>query len=115
MKRLFHLGLAALVAASLYVPASARQGNHSHGAGKSTGPAKSLPSESSKASTRSNKGGKVKGFERAEEAQEMNKGADAQRGFTVAPGVEKAEAKQAGKTTVKGGKKNHTAQGNKNN
>ncbi len=114
MKTLFHLGLAALVAASLSVPASARQGNHSHGAGKSTGPAKSLPSESSKASARSNKGGKVKGLERAEEAQEMNK-ADAQRGFTVAPGVEKAEGKQAGKTTVKGGKKSHATQGNKNN
>ena len=91
MKKLFHLGLAALVAAFLAMPASAGQGNHGH------------------------KGGKVKGLERTEEVQEMNKRADAQRGFTVAPGVEKAESKQAGKVSVKGGKKSHTPKGKKNN
>ena len=45
----------------------------------------------------------------------MNKRADAQRGFTVGPGVEKAESKQAGKASVKGGKKSHTPKGKKNN
>jgi hypothetical protein len=74
-----------------------------------------LPLEASKASTRSNKGGKVKGLERAEEVQEMNKRADAQRGFTVGPGVEKAESKQAGEASVKGGKKSYTPKGKKNN
>lgn len=74
-----------------------------------------MPLEASKASTRSNKGGKVKGLERAEEVQEMNKRAGAQRGFTVGPGVEKAESKQAGKASVKGGKKSHTPKGKKNN
>jgi len=68
MKKLFHLGLAALVAAFLAMPASAGQGNHGH------------------------KGGKVKGLERTEEVQEMNKRADAQRGFTVAPGLRKRKA-----------------------
>jgi hypothetical protein len=115
MKGMFHLGLAALVAGFLAMPAPAGQGNHSQGAGKSTSHAKSLPSASSKASTRSNKAGKVKGLERAEEVQGMNKRDDAQRGFTVAPGVEKAESKQAGKASVKGGKKSHTPKGLKNN
>ncbi len=115
MKRLFQFGVAALVAAFLAVPASAGQGNHSHGVGKSSNHVKSLPSKSSNASAHSNKGGEVKGLERAEEVQGMNKRADAQRGFTVAPGVEKAEGEQVGKTSVKGGKKSHTPKGKRNN
>ncbi len=42
-------------------------------------------------SKRSNKGGKVRGLERAEQVQAMNTKADANRGFAVASGVEKAE------------------------
>ncbi len=116
MKKVPSLALATLVAVFLAVPASARHRNHSHGAGKSSSHVKRLPSKSSKASARSNKGGEVKGLERAEEVQEMNRRADAQRGFTVAPGVEKAEGEHSGKTTMRDGKKGHTPKGkNKNN
>ncbi len=113
MKRLLHLGLATLVVAFVAIPAVADSGKHGHRARGSPSHVK-VSSKSSKASVRSNKGGKVKGRERAEEVQEMNKRADARRGFSVAPGVENAEGKHATKKTVKAHKKGHTHNGKKN-
>jgi len=51
------------------------------------------------ASERTNKHGKVRGRERAEAAQSMNTSADANRGYTVAPGVEGAEAGSSEETS----------------
>jgi len=69
MKKVLYCSVAFLAALLLVIPTAAQKG-------------------------RSNRGGNVRGNERAEEVQEMNKKADANRGFTVAPGVEKAESKK---------------------
>ncbi len=84
MKRLLQAALAMMVALFLTAPVWAGQGKgegHAYGRHKTHG----------SHSKRSNKHGKMRGKERAEEVQEMNKGADKNRGFTVAPGIEKAE------------------------
>ncbi len=62
MKKVLYAGLSFLVFALLAMPAAAQKGH-------------------------SNKSGTVRGNERAEEVQQMNKGA-------IAPGVEKAESKK---------------------
>ncbi len=98
MKRLIGLGVAIVVAVFLAAPGYARQGR-GQGGGNSSGAR--LSSHAPKPNTRSNKGGKVRGRERAEEVQEMNKRADRERGFDVAPGVEKAEAGKTGKKSHK--------------
>ncbi len=112
MKKSVYAALALLVTAFLTMPGWARQGNSHHGTGKASTHHHTSSSKSSHASARSNKGGKVRGLERAEEVQEMNKRADANRGFTVAPGVEKAESQQTVKTTAKTGKKSQTSKAN---
>jgi hypothetical protein len=94
MKKILYLGLAFLVFGFLALPAFARANSH----GKSATHIKT--SKASKSTAHSNKGGTVKGLERAEEVQAANSKADAKRGFTVAPGVEKAEGE-----TVSPGKK----------
>jgi hypothetical protein len=95
MKKLLYTGLALLVFGCLAMPASAQGQAH----GKSA--VHSKASTHSQASARSNKGGQVRGLQRAAEVQSMNGRADAKRGFTVAPGVEKAEGETATKTTHK--------------
>ncbi len=89
MKKILYLGLAFLGFAFLGLPAFARANSH----GKSATHAKT--SKASKSTAHSNKGAAVKGLERAEEVQTADSKADAKRGFTVAPGVEKAEGKTA--------------------
>lgn len=102
MKKLLHSGLTLVVLAFLTTPAWAEKGGHSHGspaaASHSKGASHSV-GHKRMSSKRSNKRGDVHGLERAEEVQAMNTKADANRGFTVAPGVEKAE----GETTAKPG------------
>ncbi len=66
----------------------AQRGGHHSGRPAFTPPPPPPPSGSMQ---RSNEGGKTRGLERAEESQEMNTRADKNRGFSVAPGVEKAE------------------------
>ena len=112
MKKSVYAALALLVTAFLTMPGWARQGNAHHGTGKASTHHHTSSSKSPHAGARSNQGGKVRGLERAEEVQAMNKRADANRGFTVAPGVEKAESLQAGKTAAKTGKKSQTRKGN---
>ncbi len=94
MKRLLQAALAMMVALFLTAPVWAGQGK---GEGHAYGRHKMHRNHSK----RSNKYGKVRGKERAEEVQEMNKGADKNRGFTVAPGVEKAEGDSVGKNSRK--------------
>lgn len=102
MKKVFYCGLGLLVSTLLTTPASAQRGGRGHGlthASQSLGSDKdkNKNTHSMKASNhnRSNKGGTVRGKERAEEVQSMNKKADTNRGFTTASGVEKAETKTA--------------------
>lgn len=112
MNKLFHAGLAIFVVSLLTTLGWARQGRSEHGTAKAPAHARMSSPRSSKASARSNRSGKVRGLERAEGVQEMNKRADAERGFTVAPGVEKAEKHQAGEKAGKAGKKGKTRKGN---
>ncbi len=91
---IFAIGLTSLLA----VPARAQKGGH--GRPNSRGVTavshrKTTSSHVRRVRARSNQGGKVRGLERAEEVQSTNAGADANRGFTVAPGVEKAEQRAA--------------------
>ncbi len=65
----------------------AQRGGHPSGRPTFTPP----PPPPSTSMQRSNAGGQVRGLERAEASQEVNTRADKNRGFTVAPGVEKAE------------------------
>lgn len=106
MKKVLYSGVAVLVFAFLTVPAWAQEGGGGHGSGKSV-KASSKSKASTHASagahtpasgTRSNKGGEVRGTARAEEVQKMNTRADEERGFTVAPGLAKAEQQAGGKT-----------------
>lgn len=84
MKRLFQAALAMMVASFLTAPVWAGQGKgHGHAYGHHK--------MHHKHGKRSNQGGAVTGKERAEEVQGMNTGADKNRGFTVAPGIEKTE------------------------
>ncbi len=102
MKRVLYLMLAVLVLGLL--PAWAQRGRHGGGTGKAAEVKVSKDSASthSQMSTeRSNKGGQVRGLERAEEVQAMNAKADAKRGFTVAPGVEKAEGETSTNKSAK--------------
>lgn len=81
-----------LTAGLLLSPAAlrgAQRGGHPSGRPAFTPP----PPPPSASIQRSNEGGRTRGLERAEESQEMNTRADKNRGFTVAPGVEKAEQK----------------------
>lgn len=111
MRKVAYAGLALMVWGLLAAPAWAQKGGHGGRGGRSTAGTsrsgtssdRSVPSHPSMASQRSNKGGEVRGLERAKEVQAMNKRADANRGFTVAPGVEKAEARQATAKTAERG------------
>ena len=105
MKRVPYSGLAFLILALLSMPAWAQARSHSN-APVHTGfsRAKSSRGRSSRHATvsrhakpndRSNKGGRVRGRERAEEVHLMNRRRDAHRGFTAAPGVERAEGERA--------------------
>ncbi len=94
MKRLLQAALAMMVALFLTAPVWAGQGK---GEGHAYGRHKMHRNHSK----RSNKYEKKHGKERAEEVQEMNTRADKNRGFTVAPGVEKAEGDSVGKNSRK--------------
>lgn len=121
MKKVLCSGLTILVLGFLTVPAWAQKGGHGQGAGKSMGASgvthgkassHSPSSHSSMAGERSNKGGQVRGRERAREVQGMNTTADTERGFTTAPGLDKAD-QQAGKHTAGHGQSApHGKQGN---
>ncbi len=100
MKRLSYFILAFAVMTFLAVPAWAQKGGQGGHHGKSSTHASAHHSKHS--TTRSNAGGKTQGLERAEQVQEKNTKADANRGFTVAPGVEKAETKTGAKPVGKG-------------
>ncbi len=81
-----------LLAAGLMLSPAALRGAQ-RGGHPSGRPAFTPPPPPPSASIRSNEGGQTRGVERAETSQEMNTRADKNRGFTVAPGVEKAERK----------------------
>ncbi len=97
------LCLSALILALVAVPAWAQHrsaaGDRHASSAAITAPNQEPKPERTRMSTlRSNKGGKVRGRERAEQVQALNAKADTKRGFTVAPGVEKAEGKTPAKT-----------------
>ncbi len=98
MKKVLYPLFAIVVLGFLAVPAWAQKVGGAHRAQKAsvtsheTVSTPAAPEHSRMSTKRSNKGGKVRGLERAEEVQAMNTKADAKRGFTVASGVEKAEA-----------------------
>jgi len=109
----FHLGSIFLALAFLSTAVLAQRGGHGHGSGIASGAPhpgqhhglhsgkskdKVADSKKTKENTHSNKGGAVRGKERAEEVQGTHKKADANRGFTTASGVEKAEAKTTTKS-----------------
>jgi len=99
MKKVVYSGLALLVLVCLTGTAWAQKGGRGGGGGKPAGVRAashgkaSTPSASKASPTsveRSNKGGEVRGQERAEEVQSMNTKADTERGFTTAAGLEQA-------------------------
>jgi hypothetical protein len=85
--KLFHGMLAIAVCGFLTSPVWARGQGGSHG--NSAMHAHSANGHSAHAhhSMRSNKGGAVRGLNRAQQAQSMNSKADTERGFTSAPGM----------------------------
>ncbi len=97
MKRLLQAALAMMVALFLTAPVWAGQGK---GEGHAYGRHKMHRNHSK----RSNKHGAVRGKERAEEVQGMNTRADKNRGFTVAPGIEKTEGERVVKNSRKPGR-----------
>jgi len=96
MKKLGHLFLALLVSLSMSLPVLAKEGKSHH-----TSTSKHTP----KSAVRSNKGGKAAGeptgTARAKEVQALNKRADANRGFTTAPGLNKDKDKDKDKDADK--------------
>jgi len=110
MRKVVYSGLALLVLGCLAGTAWAQKGGRGGGGGKPAGVRAasrgkaSTPSASKASPTsveRSNKGGEVRGTERAEEVQSMNTKADTERGFTTAPGLEKAGQPAAEKEKAK--------------
>src|SRR2546422_3827765 len=105
MKRVFYSGLAFLILALLSMPATAQARSHRNapvhtgfsGARFSRGRSSrhATVSRHAKSNDRSNKGGRVRGRERAEEVHVMNRRRDAHSGFTVAPRAERAEGERA--------------------
>ncbi len=97
MKKVLYPLFAIVVLGLLAVPTWAQKASGAHRALKAsvtsheTASTPAAPEHSRISSKRSNKGGKVRGLERAEQVQAMNTKADANRGFAVASGVEKAE------------------------
>ena len=94
MRKLLYTGLAFLLPAFLLMPPRAQARSHSdaavHGSSRHA-----TVSRHVKSNERSNKGGRVRGRERAEEVHAMNRRRDAHRGFTAAPRVERAEGERA--------------------
>ncbi len=97
--------MASLVLACLSLPAWAQKGSYGgvRTAHAATGMSHSKKSshKSSMAADRSNKGGAVRGETRAEEVQQENSKADAERGFTEASGMTPTTGKAAGQTKGK--------------
>jgi len=112
MKNALYCTTALLVLALLPTSASAQRSGRSHESGirssrnhdsdKSKNTAKDTDSSKVAKQNRSNKGGAVRGKARAEQVQSLNNKADTNRGFTIAPGVEKAETKTAGNNSHAG-------------
>ena len=88
-QRRAHVGASSSARIGMSARAAGAQIDHSSSASARTG-----------AEARTNKGGELRGLERAEAAQSTNTRADVNRGFTVAPGVEKAETKHAAKESA---------------
>ncbi len=102
VKKAINTALMVGVAFQLAMPAWAQRGGHGRGAMSSAGvraasshhlavSSESNSLHSQKVRGRSNRHGRMRGLERAEQVQNRNTRADANRGFTVAPGVERAE------------------------
>ncbi len=93
MKKALHLGLGLFVLLFFAVSGWASHGRR----GKSSGNSATglTHSHAVKSSARSNAGGKTRGTERAEQIQSKNTTADTNRGFTTAPGLDKAEKHSA--------------------
>ena len=85
MKRVPYSGLAFLILALLSMPAWAQARSHSNAAAHGRFSRHATVSRHAKSNDRSNKGGRVRGRERAEEVHAMNRHRDAHRGFAVAP------------------------------
>lgn len=83
--RLFHCLLALLACGALSLPAWAQGQAGSHGKGQAS--LHRHTGINSHAAGRSNKGGAVRGLDRAKEVQGLNTKADTERGFTTAPGL----------------------------
>lgn len=98
MKKVLYTVLAILVCSFVAVPTWAQKGGHGRGAGKgASASAHSVSSHTPMSTERSNKGGEVRGVERAEEVQAMNPKGE------PAPGLQKAE-EQVKKEAVHGKK-----------
>jgi hypothetical protein len=112
MRKATYLTLAVLVMGFLTVPAWAQKGGNGHAAGKSSASLHAKSSaHTSMASQRSNNDGKVRGKARAEEVQAMNTKADAERGFTEAPGLSKTGTPTTGRSSTKGQSATHNQKG----
>ncbi len=124
MKKLFNLALALMVLGFLASPGWAQ--GRGRGGGKAKGGDASAASqdqdsdnhESSHSAkgkkhsdmpSRSNKGGAVRGRERAEEVHEMNSKSDADRDSSTSVGHEKSKKPVAGKSTTSGGSSKHSS------
>ena len=95
MKRVLYSGLAFLILALLSMPATARARSHSDKAVHGRSSRHAAASRHAKSNDCSNKGGRVRGRERAEEVHAMNRRRDAHHGFTAAPRAERAEGERA--------------------
>jgi len=112
MRNVAYLALAVLVSGFLTLPAWAQKGGKDHAAGKASASLHAKSStHTSMASQRSNKGGAVRGKARAEEVQAMNTKADAERGFTEAPGFSQTGKQNMGKGSTKGQSATHSQKG----
>src|SRR2546422_11701899 len=107
MKRVLYSGLAFLILALLSMPATAQARSHSDKAVHGRASHHAAASRHAKSNDRSNKGGRLRGRERAEEVHAMNRRKDAHRGFTVAPGVEGAEGERARRHAGRGNSARH--------
>jgi hypothetical protein len=103
MRKSLYLSLALAIGLVMGLPAWAQKGTH----GKSATHSKASAYQSSHSAARSNKGGQTRGIARAEQVQQMNTKADAERGFTAAPGLATASNAKSG-TQPKGKSKPNT-------
>src|SRR5438094_10636047 len=94
MRKLLYTGLAFLLPAFLLMPPRAQARSHSDAAAHGSSRHATV-SRHVKSKERSNKGGRVRGRERAEEVHAINRRGGAHRGFTRTSHAQRAEAESS--------------------